>query len=175
MFPFKQTLTTKNITPWTNTKEYIIVHHTGTPQGTIAGNIKALTTGAVSCHFIVDGDGSAYKIWSPDNILWHAGVSGWGARTNMNSYSLGIETIGPDFTDKQRATVRALIQHLMATFNIPNANVLRHADITWGWSSSKTLWDGVSPSRKVDIAESFWKINRTSWKQYQDSLVPKSV
>ena len=77
MFPFKQLLTTRNASPGMNTKQYIILHHTGTPQGTLAGNLKTLTTGAVSCHFVVDGDGSAYKIGSPDMILWHAGDSQW--------------------------------------------------------------------------------------------------
>ena len=52
----------------------------------------------------------------------------------MNRYSLGIEIIGPlvngGFTDAQRTTVRSLTQHLMAVFNIPGTNVLRHADLT---------------------------------------------
>jgi N-acetylmuramoyl-L-alanine amidase CwlA len=40
-----------------NTHEYIIVHHTGTPQGTLEGNIKVLlgeTDRDVSAHFLVD-------------------------------------------------------------------------------------------------------------------------
>ena len=176
MFPFKQVLTTRNITPGMNTKEYIVLHHTGTPQGTLAGNLKVLTTWPVSCHFVVDGDGSAYKIGSPDMILWHAGESQWGNKKGMNSFSLGIETIGPDFTDAQRKTVRELVQHLMAVFNIPKENFLRHADLTNAGSAKKILWDGVSPSRKVDIADSFWKIEpRKTWKEYQDSMIPKAL
>lgn len=175
MFPFKKTYTTKNVTPGVNTKEFLVIHHTGTPQGTIAGNIRALTVGPVSCHFIVDGDGSAYKIGNPDQILWHAGESEWGNRKGMNAYSLGIEVIGPEFTDAQRATVRKLIQHLMAVFKIPGANVLRHADLTNAGSAKKILWDGKIPSRKVDVSEKFWKINRTTWKEYQDSLIPKAI
>jgi len=93
----------------------------------------------------------------------------------MNAYSLGIEIIGPEFTDAQRATVRALIQHLMATFKIPGANVLRHTDLTNAGSVKKILWDGKIPSRKVDVSEKFWKINRNTWKEYQDSLVPKAL
>lgn len=164
MFPFKQSLTTANKTPWVNTKEFIIVHHTWTVDGTIKWVLSTLTKGNVSCHFVVDTNGDAYKIWSPDDILWHAGVSEWNGRKNMNNYSLGIEVIGPtngQFTDEQRATVRKLISHLMAVYRIPNANVLRHRDI--------------APKRKTDIADSFCKINRLTWKQYQDSLVPKKI
>lgn len=93
----------------------------------------------------------------------------------MNAYSLGIEIIGPEFTDLQRATVRALIQHLMAVFKIPKENVLRHADLTNVGSAKKILWDGKIPSRKVDVSEKFWKINRTTWKEYQDSFIPKAL
>lgn len=175
-FPFKQVFTTKNVTPGTNTDQFIIVHHTGTQDGTIKGVLSTLTTGRVSCHFVVDTNGDAYKIGDPKQILWHAGVSEWNGLKNMNSYSMGIEIIGPtvgQFTDAQRKTVRALIQHLMAAFNIPGKNVLRHADLTNAGSAKGILWDGKSKSRKTDVADTFWKINRTTWKEYQDSLVPK--
>lgn len=93
MFPFKASLSTKNITPGKNTKEYIIVHHTGTADGSIKGVLNTLTVGAVSCHFVVDTNGDAYKIGSPDDILWHAGTSEWAGKKNINSYSLGIEIV----------------------------------------------------------------------------------
>lgn len=164
MFPFKQTLETKNKTKGVNSKQFIILHHTATGEGTIKGVLNQLTN-VLSCHFVVDTNGDAYKIGSPDDILWHAGESSWGKLTDMNRYSLGIEVIGPlkdgGFTDAQRKTVRALVQHLMAVFNIPSSNVLRHRDI--------------APKRKTDIADSFWKIDRTEFKQYQDSLTPKQV
>lgn len=182
MFAFKKTFPSPaEKTAGTNAKKYIVVHHTGTGKDTIAGVLDGLYRRAdyASCHFVVDWNGDAYKIGSPDDILWHAGVSEWGSQNGMNPVSLGIEIIGPDgaegFTSEQRATVRALVQHLMATFGIPKENVLRHADLTWAGSATKKLWDGKSPSRKVDVSDKFWKINRTTWKQYQDSLVPKAA
>ena len=99
----------------------------------------------------------------------------------MNHCSLGIEVQGPlgkgasAFTDRQRATLRALLQHLMAVFSIPGENVLRHADITNAYSHKKILWDGKSPSRKVDPAPELWKINRELWSEYQQSLKPKQL
>ncbi|MFZ3233246.1 MAG: N-acetylmuramoyl-L-alanine amidase [Patescibacteria group bacterium] len=177
MFPFKKTLATANRTLGKNSKEFVILHHTGTSAGSIDGVIRQLTT-VLSCHFVVDVDGSAYKIGSPDDILWHAGVSEWNGRSDMNRFSLGIEIVGPTngtFTDAQRKTVRALTQHLMATFGIPSKNVLRHADLTHALSSRGVQWDGKSPSRKVDVADSFWKIDRTAFSQYQASLIPQAV
>lgn len=62
----------------------------------------------------------------------------------------------------------------MAVFNIPKENVLRHADLTWQGSQKKQLWDGVSKTRKVDIAKSFWEKGYTSWHDYQSKLTPKA-
>lgn len=179
MFPFKQDLSSqqKNYTKGiTNTCEYLIIHHTWSPQGTLWGNLKTLlglTKNPVSCHFIVDGDGSAYKLADPKLVTWHAGSSRWGDVNGLNFHSLGIEIIWPDFTQAQRVTVKKLIEHLMAVFNIPKENVLRHADLTHAGSAKKILWDGKSKSRKVDVAPSFhpW----ITWAGYQDSFVPKKA
>lgn len=184
MFPFKKDLsaTQQHFSKWIeNTCDYIIVHHTATPAGTLNGNIKILTgtdvnwnpfnaKDPVSAHFLIDSNGDAYKLWDPKQVLWHAGQSNWGTIVGMNYHWLGIEIIGPGFTDEQRKTVRSLISYLMWVFKIPKENVLRHADLTWKGSMKKQLWDGVSPSRKNDVDSSFWKIDRTTWKQYQDSF-----
>lgn len=179
MFPFKKVLATKNITPGINTCEYIILHHTASWEGSINGILRTLTTGWVSCHFVIDTNWDAYKIGDPKNILWHAWVSEWNGRKNMNKYSMGIEIIWPlangGFTDAQRKTVRDLVQHLMAVFNIHSDRVLRHADLTNAWSAKWILWDGKSRSRKVDVADSFWKIDRTLFSEYQKSLVAKQI
>ena len=161
MFPFKATLQTGNKTPGKNTKEFVVVHHTGTGEGTIRGVLDQLTN-VLSCHFVIDTDGSAYKIGSPDDILWHAGVSSWKGRTDMNRYALGIEIIGPladgGFTDAQRKTAKDLIQHLMAVFAIPSQNIIRHKD--------------VAPNRKWDVSDTFWDGQYPDFASYQASLSP---
>lgn len=165
MFPFKATLSTANVTKGTNSKQYIVLHHTATKEGSIKGVLSTLTKGAVSCHFVVDANGDAYKIGSPDMILWHAGESKWGKLVGMNAYSLGIEIVGPlkdgGFSDAQKATVRALVAHLMATFGIPAQNVLRHKD--------------VSPGRKVDVADAFWNKEFRTYDDYRNSIKPKAA
>lgn len=44
MFPWKKDLSArqKNFSSIPNSHEYIIVHHTGTPKGTLEGNIRVL-------------------------------------------------------------------------------------------------------------------------------------
>lgn len=96
MFPFKQTLPSpaeKSV--GVNSKKYIIVHHTATGEGTIKGVLDGLyrRKDYASCHFVVDTNGDAYKIGTPDDIMWHCGVSTWGKLTDMNPHSLGIEVI----------------------------------------------------------------------------------
>lgn len=182
MFPWKKDLSEqqKNFSSIKNTHEYIIVHHTATPKWSLEGNIKVLlgqTKSDVSAHALVDWDGSAYKLWKSEQTLWHAGRSNWKNVTGLNFHSIGIEIIGPtdwDFSNEQRWTVKALIGHYMAIYNIPVENVLRHADITWEWSRKGQLWDWKSPARKVDVANSLWK-NFKSWDDYRRSIVPKAL
>ena len=135
------------------------------------------TSSDVSAHALVDYDGSAYKLGKSEQTLWHAGKSNWGDLIGLNFHSIGIEIIGPtdgDFSNEQRGTVKALIGHFMAVYGIPPENVLRHADLTHAGSSKKKLWDGISPSRKTDVAHSLWK-NFKSWDEYRRSIVPKAL
>ncbi|MFA5917893.1 MAG: N-acetylmuramoyl-L-alanine amidase [Candidatus Gracilibacteria bacterium] len=156
---YKQELQTNNKSKGVNTREFIIVHHTGTKHGTIKGVLNTLTKGKVSVHYVVDFNGDIYKIGSTKDILWHCGKSEWKGKTNMNKYSIGIEVIGgvgEEFPLAQRQAVRELIQHLMKIFDIPKENVLRHSDI--------------APGRKIDISDSFSNHGFKSWKKYQESL-----
>lgn len=172
---YKAELQTKNITPWVNTREFIILHHTWTPPWTINWVLKTLTTWSVSVHYVVDSNWDKYKIWNTTDILWHAWVSEWNWKKDMNKYSIWIEIIWPWFNDIQRQSVKELVQHLMASFNISNEKVLRHADLTNALSFKWILWDWVSPSRKVDVANSFWANQYKTFKDYQNSLVPKKM
>jgi N-acetylmuramoyl-L-alanine amidase len=144
---FKQVFDTANKTPGINTDKYIILHHTATVEGTIKGVLRQLTTGPVSCHYVIDTNGDCYKIGRNTDILWHAGQSSWGKLKEMNRYAIGIEIIGPQsngkFSNPQRAAVAQLVQELMRDYKIPRENVLRHKD--------------VSPGRKTDIADIFWQ------------------
>ena len=161
---YKQELITKNVTPGTNTRQFIIVHDTATNEWSVNWVLKTLTTWKVSCHYVIDYNWDKYKIWWTEQILWHAGVSEWKWLKDMNRYSIWIEVVWwnwKEFSYEQRVSVKELIQHLMATFNIPKENVLRHKDI--------------APGRKIDIEDQFWNNKYKSWEEYQNSLVPKKM
>jgi len=147
----------------TNTKEFIVLHHTGS-KSSAENNAKylALNPAQASCHYVVGSKGEIYKIGMDDDILWHCGESSWNGRTNLNRYSIGIEvnSDGVDFTDEQRKSVKELIEELMREYDIPYTNVLRHKDI--------------APKRKTDIGDNFWNEYK-SWKSYQKSLKVNDV
>ena len=137
-----------------NSCEFVVLHHTGTGAGTIKGVLDGLNKRAdyASCHYVIDENGDTYKIGEDTNILWHAGVSSWEGKTDLNRYSIGIEIIGPvnnGFTDAQRESVEDLLLYLCEIHKIPKARIVRHKDI--------------APKRKTDPADTLWSGKFSSW------------
>lgn len=170
-------------TDWTNKCQLIIVHHTWTKEWTIDWVLDWLYRRAdyASCHFCIDTNWDIYKIWKPEDILWHAWVSEWWEYTkskdwvsSVNNCAIWIEVIWPLsnwwFTYEQQVAVKTLVRYLMQVYWISKERVLRHADITWAWSKNKQLRDEKSPARKVDIAWTFFKPKYKNWLDYQNSL-----
>lgn len=170
-FQFDKILSTKNITKGTNSKTYIVLHHTG--GGSFDSNCNTLTNGSVSCHFVIGQWWESAKIWDPDNILRHAGKSRWWDIRSMNEHSLGIEfvDVGGTFSKKQFNKGVSLIVHLMKTFNIHSDCVVTHQMITnwitldnvradnYIWSAQKKRRTSGEVTRKSDINPSFRQSN----------------
>lgn len=157
---------TKNKTAGLNTCEFIILHHTATKENTLNGLISAFTGARkVSAHYLIDETGEVHKFWNDKDILWHAWLSKWGNRTDLNNFSIGIEVIGPltdgGFTDEQRKSVETLIKELVQKYAIPKENILRHRDI--------------APGRKYDISDTFWNKTHKTWEDFRDSLFFKKT
>jgi N-acetylmuramoyl-L-alanine amidase len=87
-FPFQLS---PNIGKGSLKPRFIVIHYT--EGGTAAGAILWLTNPAsqVSCHLVIDRDGSVTQLVPFDRIAWHAGVSSWNGVKNLNPYSIGIE------------------------------------------------------------------------------------
>lgn len=51
---FAQELRTDNTSGLSNTKEYIVLHHTATDAHSLQGVLRHLTKGPVSCHYVID-------------------------------------------------------------------------------------------------------------------------
>lgn len=143
---------------------HIVIHYTAgsvTAAGAAYANCQYFANGSrgASAHYFVD-DG--YTIWQSVNLndtAWHAG--NW----SMNQRSIGIEvcTAG-DFTNAEIDRVAFLVQHLMAQYNIPSQNVIRHYDVTgkhcpaayvdwnkWAWLHNQIMTRGKIVSEANDV------------------------
>jgi len=157
MVSINRTFTTRNVTPGLNTKEYIVIHHTGTGRWSLEGIIRRFQTWPVSCHYTIDEHGIIAQCNTDHDILWHAGTSSWDGKQGLNRFSIGIELIWPLpwFTDIQRRRLRELVVHLLRTYNLDATRLIRHKDI--------------SPGRKVDVDDSLWNGQYQSRTHYQHS------
>lgn len=125
----------------------MIIHHTS--DDTVGQALGTLTDPrrAVSAHYLIGRDGAVHQLVDERARAWHAGESQWGANTDINSSSLGIELDNngrEPFPGAQISALLALLTDIQTRYSIPKANVLGHAD--------------VAPRRKTDPSRYFpWK------------------
>ena len=142
--------------------KFIILHYTALDN---VGSIRELT-GGVSAHFLVldEEDNKIYSLVPLEQRAWHAGVSAFRGRTNINDTSVGIEIVNDgiakeyrsdpnpyhpydhyvDYKPIQIEKVAQIIKYVAEKYNIPARNIVAHSDI--------------APSRKKDPGAKFpWK------------------
>jgi N-acetylmuramoyl-L-alanine amidase len=128
--------------------DMLILHYTGMPSAD--GAIERLRdpAAAVSSHYVVDEDGSVFRLVQEDQRAWHAGISHWRGHSGLNARSIGIEIVNPghewgyrDFPVLQLAALCDLCLTILARHPIPPRNVIAHSD--------------VAPDRKEDPGERF--------------------
>ena len=123
---------------------FVIIHATG--DASAAESLRTLTDPVrrVSAHYLIARDGQVYQLVDERARAWHAGASKWGALTDLNSGSLGIELDNDGdepFPEAQISSLLALLAGIRERYRIPQANYLGHGDI--------------APRRKVDPSRHF--------------------
>ena len=122
---------------------YVIIHYTG--MRTAQASIKRLKSRKhqVSCHYLIDNSGEIVQMVKDQDIAWHAGVSYWDGKRNINNNSIGIEIQNKghefgyeNFRKVQISSLISLIILLKQKHNISDAFILGHSDI--------------APDRKID-------------------------
>lgn len=161
-----------------NPLDMIVIHHIGSKDGKIYSVSGAIawftdekthlnpTTGKidnpVSAHYLIPRE--IYKgydiiqVVKDTDVAFHAGDSKWTVkgieRRYINRYSIGIELEGDgnsfEYTDFQYDKLITLTKQLIATYDIPEENLVGHEDI--------------APGRKVDPGKLF------DWKRYRQTL-----
>ena len=82
--------------------QFIILHYTATDN---LGSIKELTSSRVSSHFLIldEDDNKIYSLVPLEQRAWHAGVSAFRGRTNINDTSVGIEIVNDGIAKEYRS------------------------------------------------------------------------
>lgn len=88
----------------------------------------------VSAHWLIDRAGGLFSLVGEDRRAWHAGAGAWGAVTDVNSRSIGIELEGDgaDFPGAQMAVLRDLLAGVLSRHDIHPARVIAHSDMAPG-------------------------------------------
>jgi N-acetylmuramoyl-L-alanine amidase len=126
----------------------IVLHYTGMRTGAEALARLCDPAAKVSAHFLIEEDGTCYRLVPAHRRAWHAGVAFWAGTANVNAVSLGIELVNPGhefgyrpFPEPQMAALIELLHVLRARYPVPRRRVVGHSD--------------VAPLRKEDPGELF--------------------
>lgn len=113
--------------------DIVVLHHTVLPCRAALARLCD-PAAEVSAHWLVDRTGETYALVDEDRRAWHAGVGAWGAVSDVNSRSIGIELEGDggDFPAAQMAALRALLAGVLDRHGIHPARVIGHSDMAPG-------------------------------------------
>ena len=128
--------------------DMLVLHYTGMRTGQEAIDRLRDPAAKVSAHYVVEEDGTVFRLVPEQRRAAHAGISHWRGHEALNARSIGIEIVNPGhewgyraFPALQMAAVCDLCLDILARHPIPPRNVVAHSDI--------------APDRKEDPGELF--------------------
>lgn len=124
----------------------VIIHATATAGLQSPLNWLRAAESKVSAHYLIDVTGLIYQLVHDEDVAWHAGVSFWQGRTNVNDFSIGIELVNDNtgimpYPEQQLAACAQLVKAICSERGITPENVVGHCDI--------------APGRKTDPGPAF--------------------
>ncbi len=136
---------------------YVVLHYTDSEAPRA---LQTLMGPRVSAHYVVarkpeqrGGEPVVWQLVDEHKRAWHAGVSAWEDRTQLNDSSIGIEIVnrGPGddtvtphwapYSEAQIKAVIALVGDIVRRYRLPPTAIVGHADI--------------APERKIDPGPAF--------------------
>ena len=128
--------------------DLVVLHYTGMTSGGASLERLCDPAAKVSAHYLIEEDGTPYRLVAEEARAWHAGFSHWAGATDINDRSIGIEIVNPGhefgycpFPEAQMKTVETLLAEILRRHDIPAHRIVGHSDI--------------APSRKQDPGELF--------------------
>lgn len=71
--------------------DYIVIHYTAGSSAKNSIDWLCNPTAKASAHIVIGRDGEITQLVNFNKIAWHAGISAWDNKTNINRFSIGIE------------------------------------------------------------------------------------
>lgn len=132
--------------------KYLVLHHIA--ASSVDHAIDQLKDHGVSCHYLIDENGSIYQLVDDENVAFHAGSSYWAGDYNLNDKSIGIEFINSDpfaksFEKRQLQEGVLLINDLIKRYKFLPKNIVGHSDIAYD-PQTKNLNRKQDPSHLFD-------------------------
>jgi N-acetylmuramoyl-L-alanine amidase len=128
--------------------DMLVLHYTGMKTAAEAIDRLCDPSARVSAHYVIDEDGTVWRLVDESRRAWHAGISFWQGTETVNAVSIGIELVNPGhewgyraFPEAQMAALEGLGRDLLSRHPIPPDRVVGHSD--------------VAPLRKEDPGELF--------------------
>jgi N-acetylmuramoyl-L-alanine amidase len=129
----------------------IILHYTDMDTAQDALTRLCDPASKVSSHYLIDDKGVLYQLVEDRYRAWHAGVSSWRGRHNVNHFSIGIELDNPGESYFQKhGQWKPYSQPQMASLITLITTLIQKHPIT-----SITGHENIAPERKKDPGPHF--------------------
>lgn len=154
--------------------DMLVLHYTGMKTAAEALDRLCDPAAQVSAHYLIDEDGTVYRLVDEQHRAWHAGLACWAGDRDINSRSIGIELANPGhehgyrpFPEKQMLALIELARGILARHPIPPHRVLGHSDVApmrkmdpgelFDWrrlaQAGVGMWPQVTPESSSDVAQ----------------------
>jgi N-acetylmuramoyl-L-alanine amidase len=128
--------------------DMLVLHYTGMASAAAALDRLCDPAARVSAHYLVEENGTIWRLVSDERRAFHAGRSCWAGEHDLNHVSIGIEIVNPGhewgyrpFPEQQMTAVERLCHDFLLRYPIPPHRIVGHSD--------------VAPDRKSDPGELF--------------------
>src|SRR3546814_17186527 len=132
------------------------------PRSTRTDTLFPYTTlfrSKVSAHYVLDEDGTVYRLVEEGKRAWHAGVSYWRGIRDVNARSIGIELVNPghefgyrEFPTVQIDALLALLGDIATRHQIMPGAYVGHSDIALQRKEDrKSVVEGKNVFVRVDL------------------------
>lgn len=151
--------------------DLIVLHYTAMGSCGEARARLCDPAGEVSAHWLISEAGEVEQLVDEEMRAWHAGAGSWGAVSDVNSRSIGIElaNVGDaPFPEPQMAALEAVLRAVMGRWQVPPERVIAHSDMApdrkrdpgprFDWQrlarQGLSVWPGAGGDAHLPLAQS---------------------